>query len=510
MSSKHVSCAIPERFLRRIWIQQSFPASELKTTDGRPLKIILPGRLNRNSGPDFIGARIRIGEILFTGDVELHRYSENWREHRHHKDPRYNSVILHVVYGGKQSHAPPLTKSGRPVPVFILGNYLTASSRRDQNTSDTSGTCEGPAPIRCRDLNRSVSSRALRLWLEKLAAERIDMKIRRFEERLKELNDEQNLVLFEPPPCYGDLPFGLNPDELPPPAHGNAVRHFNKLADWEQLMYEGFMEALGYENNQDPFLRLSRNLNLRTIARHFTAPSSCDPAPRLEAAFFRVSGLLDTAWEPAGKGVRSHMKMLRNLWKLSGHCYTGGYIASTDWQFFRLRPENFPTLRIAGAARLLPRLIRKNFFKRIIQIVRGDLLTVKQRYSILEGLFIVPADGFWAAHYLWGERAHKPVKTLIGRGRAGEIIVNVIVPICLLYARIFRDEMLRDGTLMLLRDCPPSIENNVTSAIADQLIKGRFALDTAFLQQGALQLHKMYCTEERCPECAVGTIVFKG
>lgn len=508
MSSRPAAQSIPERLLRNLWIRQSFPASGLKTEDGRPLKIILPGRLNRNSGPDFIGARIRIGDVVYGGDVELHRHSEDWRRHGHQRDPRYNSVILHVVFNGKAGHAPPLTSSARPIPVLLLGDFFNALSPGDLKMTGPGKRFEKLAPIRCHRLNDAVKGALLRTWLEKLSSERIELKIRRFEERLKEMSYEQSLRIREPHPSYDDLPFGLNPDELPPPARDGCARAFSRLADWEQLTYEGIMEALGYENNRDPFLTLARNLSLRIIARHFTPPPSCDPTPRLEAALFRIAGLLDTAEAPADKDVRRHVKMLRNLWKLSGNCYAGEYISYAGWKFFRMRPENFPTLRLAGAARLLPRLIRKTFFKHIIQIVRGDVLAVRQKYLVLEGLFTVPADGIWTSHYRFGERANKPIKTLIGKGRAAEIIVNGVIPICLLYARIFGDTVLREGALVLFEECPPAIDNSATSLITDQLIKGRLSLDSALLQQGALQLHNFYCMEERCSECAVGKLVF--
>jgi hypothetical protein len=181
-----------------------------------------------------------------------------------------------------------------------------------------------------------------------------------------------------------------------------------------------------------------------------------------------------------------------------------------ELQFFRLRPENFPTLRLAGASRLIPKLIEKSFFKYTIQIVKSDVLGVGQKYAILEQLFTVPAGSFWSRHYRFGERARKEVKTLIGKGRAAEIIVNSVIPVCLLYARTFRDRILREGTLALLDHCPPAIGNRATTAIEEQLITGRIALDSAVLQQGALQLYNYYCLDERCGECAVGRVVFNG
>ena len=98
---------------------------------------------------------------------------------------------------------------------------------------------------------------------------------------------------------------------------------------------------------------------------------------------------------------------------------------------------------------------------------------------------------------------------MIGASRAAEIILNALLPICLLYARLFKDGALRDGALAMIAECPPAGDYVVTGIIERQLIKKRFNLDSAMLHQGALQLYKFYCVEERCSECAVGKIVFK-
>jgi uncharacterized protein DUF2851 len=510
MSSKSNSCTISERFFRQTWIHQQFRLSDLRTVDGRPVNILSPGKLNTDGGPDFRGARIRIGGVLYGGDVELHRRYREWVEHRHNRDPKYNSVILHVVLQGDSRKAPPLTRSLRSIPVLILGGYLTPCAVSTRNTSIPGEGAERLPRIRCFGLNDSVETARLKSWLLRLASDRADLKIRRFAERLRELAGDQRLQVGEHRSEYGELPFGLHAGELPEPEEEYGAIDFSREALWEQLMYEGIMEALGYGKNQGLFLRLARNLTLRLIAGNFMPAGPGDGAPKLEAALFRISGLLNPPPSTSEKESARYMKLLRNLWTLCGDCYTGEMIGAGEWQFFRLRPENFPTLRLAGAARLIPRLIRKDFFGYMLQIVRSDVLAVRQRYAILENLLTVPAGPFWSTHYRFGERAGKGVKTLIGKGRAAEIIINSIIPICLLHARIYKDAMLEEGASMLSGECPPAIENGATSAIGNQLIKGRFALDSALLQQGALHLHKFYCTEERCSECEVGKVVFRG
>ena len=510
MSSKPASYAISERFLNQIWIHQRFPASNLKTDDGKPVSILSPGKLNRDGGPDFRGARIRIGGVLYTGDVELHGRYREWTGHRHNLDPKYNSVILHVVLRANPGRTSPMTRAHRRIPVLVLGDYLNVSGDHAPAGASADEGGERPERIRCYGLNGIVDDASLKSWLLKLATDRIELKGRRYSERLRELAGSHRPRVGEPGREYDDLPFGLYPGELPPPNLDCDLPEANRDGLWEQLMYEGIMEALGYGKNQALFLRLARNLTLRTIAGNFMPPGGGDVSPRLEAAFFRISGLLSETPSKPEKESAKHMKLLRNLWTLSGECYTGEMISAAEWQFFRLRPENFPTLRLAGAARLIPRLIRKGFFGYILQMVRGDVLSARQRYSILEDLFVVRADSFWSNHYRFGERARGELKTLIGKSRAAEIIVNSIVPVCHLHARVNKDTMLEEGTAMLSAECPPGGENSSTTAIAGQLVRRRFVLDSALLHQGALQLHKFYCMEERCSECEVGRVVFRG
>lgn len=509
MSSIRAPRLIPERLLRRLWMEHSFPALNLHTADGRPLNIILPGIANRNTGPDFLGARIRVGDVLYLGDVELHRGSRDWRDHRHQKDPRYNSVILHVVWEASGLHQTPLTQSGRPVPVLVLSEYLNGRERRGMKRWVSAPSGEHALPLRCRGLNSAVPTPVIRSWLTTLSGERLDMKVRRFGERMKELARARGLHVREPHSSFDNVIDGFVPGEHTVISDEGEPGDSGNLSDWEQVLYEGIMEALGYENNQAPFLRLARSCTLRTILRQFASPPAYDSVPRIEAALFKIAGFLGRTERQPERETERYIRVLRNLWKLSGDRYRSEFLRSIDWQFFRMRPENFPTLRLAGAARLLPALIRKNFFRHVIRVLGSSVLSTHERYSVLERLFLIPAGGYWKSHYRFGERAAAPIRTLIGKGRAAEIIVNAVVPVSLLYARTYRDGNLEQGALSLLEECPPDIQNRTTSLISDQLVRKRFALDTARLQQGGLQLYNRYCTVGRCGECEVGKIVFR-
>ena len=497
---------VPERFLRQLWKHQQFDTSRLTTLDGKPVEILSPGVLNTDGGPDYRDALIRIGGILYRGTIELHQHLNEWSLHEHHRDPKYNAVILHVVLYEHPPETTNLTESRRTIPVLVLERYLTQPFRETWDAMILSERAERLSTIKCYDFNEHIASSLIAAWLEKLALERMELKIRRCEERLKELTEETRQHFHEPLPRYEEVAFGLSPEELPPPFPDFTQRNFKDVHLWEQLLYEGILEALGFTKNQRPFLALARNVTLQFLSRTCTA--SNDIWQHVEALLFAAAGLLPPIQPTMDTESKHHLTQLKRYWRESRSFYHGAVAHEADWQFFRLRPENFPTIRIAGAARLIPRLLEKNFFRSIVQTMKGDTPGFTERYKQLRELLIVPSDGYWEKHFRFGELAKTPIKTLIGESRADEIILNAILPVCLLYARIFKDKQVREGALNLFRSSPRSSKNTITTTIEEQLLKGKTALSSAMFQQGALQLYKFYCMEERCSECAVGKEVF--
>jgi hypothetical protein len=503
---------IPERYLRQIWKYRHFNTANLRTTDNRSIEIISVGTQNEDGGPDFRNAKINIGGVTYSGDIELHQSLEEWKEHSHHLNSKYNSVILHVVFQGSPT-GQSLTKTQRAIPVLILEPYLTDAHRLSWQQMILNERAERLSTIKCYGANKNVEGTIIRKWIEKLAVERMELKVRRFEERLKELVDTQRPELKEPPARYDEIPFGLNPEDLPPPDPRYTQKDFSKKTLWEQLIYEGVMEALGYTKNQQPFLKLAKHLPLQYF-KDISQTSDDETLLHYEAILFAAAGLLPSAsaMNDAESKVRVHQ--LRQLGKEFSKNYRGELMTEAEWQFFRLRPENFPTVRLAGAARLVRRFATTNFFKTIIQTInRQEHLSdvaerTKNTVEDFQRMFIVDADDFWSTHYRFGERAGTTLTTLVGKSRANDIVINVVVPICLLYARIFREKDVRRGTIDLLAHLSPLSSNTITRTMEEQLVKKKFKLDSAMLHQGVLQLYKFYCVEERCGDCAVGKVVF--
>ena len=501
MTSRRNPLNIPERFLRQLWKRQKFSATEMQTIDGKPIFIVSPGTTNPDGGPDFIGARVRVNGILYRGDVELHQNVEDWRNHEHHLDAKYNGVVLHVVLFGHPSEVSTVTKSGRSIHVLVLQPYLVSTYHSLWEDMILDERLERVSTVPCFPSNEAVDPFLIRRILLKLAVERIELKVRRFEERLLASVDEHRRCIKEPPAAYEDVPFGLNPEDLPPPTRQPSQLEFRNIRLWEQLLYEGMMEALGYSKNQKPFLKLARNVRLEFFERLNISGNSF---LEIEASLFGVAGLLPALRSLTEPASRAYVRNLRAEWKNVRPLYNNEISNDAEWQFFRLRPENFPTVRLAGAARLIFKLLKEDFLKRTVQTIKNAELSAGKKIDALRSTLIIPADNFWQDHYLFGVKAKCPVRTLIGESRANEIFLNAILPICLLYARLFKDKDVRREALSIFEACPSPGDNSATRIVDQQIVKTRFKLDSAVLQQGAVQLYKFYCADKRCEECAIG------
>lgn len=499
---------ISEHSLRQIWKRQVFHSQNLLTLDGKEIKVITPGVGNPNGGPDFLDARIKIGEITLAGDVELHRHFGDWRQHLHHTDPKYNRVILHVVLYTDKNQANSRTKSKRDIPTLVLEPYLTEDTFRIIQTSATDEKVGNCRQLRCGSLSSNVDVETIQGWLKKLSVERIEYMVRRFEERLRSLVQTQKTGVTEPAAMYGEIPFEVKPEEMPDFSERYSPHDFTDVHLWEQLLYEFIMEGFGYSKNQSPFLRLARNIDLKYFRHLDNTKSEEEKKLIYEAILFGVAGLLPLSSSVKTKESKTHVRKLKEVWKAYKDTYKGELLNETEWQFFRLRPENFPNRRIAGAAMLIEQIVSDNVFKSIVQIIQTDSIDNTEKLKKLFSFLTIKANGFWENHYTFAESASKPIKLLVGKERAVELIINVIIPISLLYARIFKKSNVRKNALSLFENIKSSKSNAVLRIIDEQLVKSRFKLDTASLYQGAVQLYKFYCAEEKCEDCEIGKLVF--
>jgi hypothetical protein len=492
---------IHERFLRHIWNRQYLRQEELQTSDGRRLHVLHAGRLNSDGGPDVRDAVLQIGGVMYHGDVEIHRTVVDWIHHQHHEDPRYNKVVLHVVLERPPGDGTTIVPSGRQIPVLVLEPFLSESIHSLWQRTILDERLHSQRAIPCSGRNQTVPKELLRDWIQHLAVERLELKLRRFDERLRELAQVRLHTVREHFPHNVQWRIEGNSDDLPPPQRELSQRDLANRDHWDQLLYEGLMEGLGYSKNREPFLRLSRSVTLREVrAQHIE-----DNEIATQALLLGAAGLLPRIGDLHHKESRSFARQLIKEWKARKKLYRSAILHPAHWQFFPTRPSNFPTLRIAAASVLVKRILYEDLFRNLIETLKSHDRGAEAFRSIREYLIVTPHP-FWTTHYQFDHPAAKQTQAL-GPERIGDLITNTVIPLALLYARIFRDRLARERTLQLFYAAPTATGNSITKLMDKHLLRGAVGVTTVSGQQGVIQLYKYYCLEGRCAECAVGGVV---
>ncbi len=267
---------------------------------------------------------------------------------------------------------------------------------------------------------------------------------------------------------------------------------------WEQVLYEGMLESLGFVQNAGPFLRLAESIRVSSVREY--AGNDLDLRMSL---LFGAAGLLPTPRELPDKESRRYVRSLRRTWHSIRPSLNTPLLHEGDWQFFRLRPSNFPTARLASFCHMFPSIFGTDAFREFIGIFGMDHHETNLMLRRLEGMFRFTPVEFWRTHFhfrgLAGTRG-----IAMGRQRIHNIIINVMIPIALLYSRIFVVPTVGSNARKLIAHIPGREDNTIIRIVDKQLVRGRFPLHTATLRQGAIQLYTLFCTASRCSECSVG------
>jgi len=441
-----------ESSIRRAWESIS-PSTPLHASDNRSLFVLSPGVPNGDAGPDYIDALIRLDGRLYRGDVEVHTRERDWQLHHHHTDPHYNRVILHVVARSDRSDSIARTAGGRILPTLVINPGLPAEAAFITPSVHIKCTlaCTAPAPAMWR--------RAL----TQLGWNRVERRIASLGDRLEELMREA-----------GDE------DDA-----------------WDQLLFEGICEGMGYTKNKSAFHELARNISL-CVLRRWGAPES-DAAMAL---LFGGSGLLPSSRGLRDRESRLYVRRLRRRWKVMRRAIHRPIMHEADWLFFRLRPVNFPTARLAVLGHILPRLTEKGATRRLLQCIRDPQLTPRERLDRLRQFFAFVPDAFWRRHLHF--RGTGPGSAVaLGTDRIDVIIFSTLLPLGLLYGRLHADRPLTLRARGMARTMAGPPPNSVTRKVEQRLPEGTIRLDTALLHHGAIELSRRFCEAGRCAECPV-------
>jgi hypothetical protein len=486
---------ILEKFLCEIWKTQNFTQA-LTTKDGQHIEIINCGIENKETGgPDFKNARIKIGNITYTGDVEIDNDYNDWKSHGHNINKKYNSVIFHVVLNENSNKGYVITSDGRKVQSISLASFLKEDLKQNVQKAIVSERSTKINKMRCIETNLEITDEEKINFIFDLGVVRFKKKRDKFYERLKEIIFVQEMNLKEPVIKY----------ELNEKFYNRTFsqRDFCQKIIWQQLVYESIFEALGYSKNKEIMKTVAMAVGIRflsTLNKH-------DFIDTVESVLFNVSGLLPESNNMPDEEISAYVKKLCERWAEIKGKYSGRKFNASQWHFFRIRPQNFPTIRIAGGARIVNRLVNSNLMDKMLEAVE-QISDPARLLQTLRSLLVVRAEGFWSRHYIFTQNKSEQINYFIGATRADEIMVNIILPVLSLYFEIFDKKDLSQKVINLYIDFYQKSENNLVNEVSEALAL-QDAWKRSVLYQGMIELFREYCSKDRCLECSIGKKVFE-
>ncbi len=406
-----------------LWKKQGFSRKTLTLTNGESLHILHPGIENTHAGADFQQAKIRINDLLWVGAIELHVRSSDWHLHGHHTDHSYENVILHVVW----EHDREITYlNEHQIPTLCLSSWVSQTPEHIADSNE----------MACAHFFPSVSRAAKHRMLDRCLEERI--------------REKQTHVM-----------------QLLQATH----------MDWEETCYQSLAKSFGFSLNAEPMLRLAQNCPLKLILRYRDRPYA------VEAALFGLAGLLEEPirdpyqWELRREYI--HLK--------KKHGWQTNYLHISDWKLLRLRPANFPSIRLAQFAEI----VRSNCSLISLLLEMQDLKTVRQLFDIQ------PID-YWSTHTHFGKKSSTH-QTRLGQGAFESICMNTLIPLLFAFSESKQMTSYAEKARRWLHELKPE-NNTITRHFTSLHCPMRHAGDS----QASLQWHKNYCTQKRCLACAVG------
>ena len=430
---------INSREKQAVLIWQQVLGKELTSTENELVNVIYPGRNNGDSGPDFRDAVIVNESHLGKGDVEVHVKSSDWYSHEHHDDAAYNNVILHVVMW-HDCKSVTLLQSGKSVPVLCLAKALRHQAYLL------------PYHLPCFQILCRMDRQTLRKLLNAAGEERFKQKAVYFQAELK--HEEAGQVLFQ-----------------------------------------GMMRALGYTKNTKPFEELARRLPLNFI-------ESGEGLAIKQALLLGTAGLLPSQRWQEKFAEEKEVLELEEIWRSAGKKVKA--MRESNWNLSHIYPNNSPVRRIVAQSYLLERYCKGKLLTGISQLVKEA--PPREGRRVLENGLTVAGDGYWRDHFDFGVKSKTTpprIKygALLGNSKAGEIVVNVVLPFAFTRGKMGNEPGLMKKAMGLYNSYPKLAENEITRHMAQQLCLGGPSDFNACHQQGLIHIFRNYCREGRCSQC---------
>lgn len=414
-----------EKLLHFIWQHKLFFQNKLITTDGQEIEVLDVGKLNSDAGPDFFNAKVKIGETTWAGNIEIHINASDWEKHKHHTNKAYDSVILHLVAFSDKSVQ---RTNGENIPQAVL-------KFPEHITENYLNIKENKSLIPCANKLKDIDPFILSSWLHACLTERLSQKADKIFSHLNENNN-----------------------------------------NWEEAFYITLARNFGFGTNSDAFERLAKSIPLPYLGKHK------NKLLQIEALLFGQSGLMDeiSVKDDYLLSLEKEYRFLKAKFDLSP-------LDKSVWKLLRLRPSNFPHIRIAQFAGLIHQ--SSKLFSKIIEQTNLDSLNK---------LFQCEPSGYWETHYLLGEESPKKSKKM-GKKGVEIIIINTVVPFLFCYGKSKSNFELQEKAISLLEEI--SSENNSIIKQWEELgIKSNSAYDS----QALIQLKTNYCDNKNCLRCRIG------
>ncbi|AMR33785.1 hypothetical protein A0256_21270 [Mucilaginibacter sp. PAMC 26640] len=422
-----------EDLLHYIWKFRLFDRLDLRTTEGEEIEIYSTGMHNTHAGPDFQNARIRIGETTWAGNAELHLSSSDWQRHGHTTNNAYDNVILHVVYS---DDAPVTLLSGRRLPTLELKERVNPELYQRYHNL----VFGNQVIIPCEGSIRRVDPLTMKNWLTRVLVERLEKR-----------------------------------------AEGVTAALIKNRGDWEETFYQYLAANFGFKTNALPFELLAKSLPQNILAKHKNNPL------QIEALMFGQAGFLNS--EPADDYPRSlkaeydYLRKKFNLTPVENHL----------WKFLRMRPQNFPTVRLAQFAALT--IQSSHLFSKILET---------KEVKALRALFTeVTVNPYWENHYRFDKESPTVGKQL-GQSSVDNLLLNTVAVFLFSYGKHMQQDYFTSRALKLLENIPAE-NNHITTDFATLGVN----IINAFESQALLELKNNYCDYKKCLQCGVGIKILK-
>ncbi len=421
-----------EQLLQYVWKHRILPMNHLLTTDGQPLEVLDSGLQNANAGPDFFNAKVRIGDTMWAGNVEVHLRSGDWHRHGHDSDPAYNNVVLHVVC---EADCEVTTQNARRPAQLQLA--IPETLRQDYER-----LLSVDRYPRCYTVIPKLDTFLVHSWMDALLQERIRQRSQRVTEHLQALD-----------------------------------------GDWEKALFMTLARNFGFGLNGEAFQAWAQLLPLQRIGKHR------DDLFQIEAIFLGLAGMLGCEEEQTDE---YHARLQREFAYQQRLFLLPEPMPAHQWKYLRLRPQNFPHIRLCQLAWMYSR--GGLTLSALMDAVQEER-PVQALMQVLHG----ETSDYWTRHIMFGKPTQKQRKLSLSKATRQLLIINTVVPVLYAHATAHGNAALAERLLEILRRLPAE-DNHILRLWQECGI----TVDSAADSQALIHLKNEYCDRHDCLRCRFG------